>query len=161
MAARTRDRDEDGDDLDDPPIQKKGNRLLLTGLAVGGAVVLLLSCTCVVGVIGVVTFSRAHPAEFVGSWKGRFVLGGEPQDIVYTFDKWGGLREDAFDLQGRHVHTTGGRWEFRDGQIEIEFDGGSFEVADAVFVDPNTINYRIVNHSEPAQIGLGTTFRRQ
>ena len=59
------------------------------------------------------------------------------------------------------MNVASGRWQFRNGRLEIFFDSGGFEVADIVLMDNNTINYRIVNHAERAQIGLGTTFRRQ
>jgi hypothetical protein len=165
MAAGSRRRYDADDGADDFVVRKRsgGNKMLPVWLAVGGGLAfLLLTCSCGIGVVSVIAVSlqESRPDEFVGSWKGRFNLRGQQLDIVYTFDKTGNFREDDFNLQGGLVHASGGRWRFRDGRLEIDWDNGAIETADAIFIDNNTINYRIVDHSERAQIGTGTTFRR-
>jgi hypothetical protein len=164
MVAERRRRFDDGDDSDDSPVRpRRDNTPIMVGLILGAAVLVLFTCLCGVGIVAVVVWipRGAQPNELVGSWKGRFFLRGQQLDVVYKLDKSGRFTEEEFDLQGRRVHTGGGRWFVRNGRLEILFDSGGFETADFVFVDNNTINYRIVNHAERAQIGLGTTFRRQ
>jgi hypothetical protein len=156
---------DDRDGFDDLPARRKngGKTMLPVWLAVGGLGLLMLMCTSGIVVLGVAAVlpKDSHPDEFVGSWKGRFFLRGQQLDIIYTFDKAGGFREEDFNLQGARVNATGGTWRFDNGEIEIDFDNGVFEAATATFIDNNTINYRIVDHDDQAQIGTGTTFRRQ
>jgi hypothetical protein len=190
MSAEDRFRHIGGFKIDDRSIRKRsGNQALVIGLVAGGAVLLLFACMA--GVRSTAVFDPytesappaqwgglpeevrlpdefaprwevgTQPDEFVGSWKGRFLLAGELRDVIYTFDKSGRFREEQFDLQGRRLSGSGLRWCFRDGHIQIEFHRGSLEKSVAVFVDDTTIDYRIVNHTDRSQIGLTTTFRRQ
>jgi hypothetical protein len=158
----------DDDDSFDAPIKKKGtNRtVLLVGLIVGGAV-LAITCTCGLG-IGLLVFAYqakqpdgSQPEEFVGSWKGRFLLHGQQRDIVYILEKSGKLTQVDFTPAGQQIGSTSGRWAFKNGQITVNFNGGTSETANAVFRDRNTIDYLIVRHDDGTQIGLRTTFRRQ
>jgi len=152
------------DDMDVPSIKKpdSGNRALWIVLIGGGGLVLLM-CLIAIGIGAIISFSaRDTQAErFVGSWKGRFVLRGQPMDVVYHFSRDGNLREEVFNPQGQRIQAGGGKWRIRGGEVEIDWDGGSFENATANFVDRNTMHYRIVDHSEFAQIGMTGTFRRQ
>lgn len=151
------------DDDDDRSTENEGGKGPLIGFAIGGAALLLMMCVCGGTVVGVVMYTRGgtQPDQFVGAWKGRFILHGQPTDVIYRFDKSGRLHEENFDVQGRSLGVTGGRWRVRNGRMEIDFDTGGQEIADAVFTDKNTIDYRIVSHTDFAQIGIGTTFRRQ
>jgi hypothetical protein len=127
------------------------------------AALLLVMAVCGVGIVAAVPYvPREKPADGpVGSWKGRWFWQGHQFDVVYTFEKSGKMREEDFDLDGRCTRVSGGSWRLRDGRIEINFDSGTREIADAVYVDNNIMKYTIVEHSNPAQIGLGSTFRRQ
>jgi hypothetical protein len=141
--------------------ERSARNAVLLGVAVGGAAV-LLTCLCGTGVVGVILAARgpAQPDQFVGAWKGRFTLHGQPTDVIYRFEKSGRLHEEDYDPQGRLLHVGGGQWRFRGGRIIIDFERGT-EVAEAILADDNTINYRIINHTDLAQVGLTTTFRRQ
>jgi hypothetical protein len=157
------DHDDWDDDLDERHAKRKrGNHALVIGLIVGG-VLLLIFLSGLVGLMHLASFpGGTHPDELVGSWKGRFFLRGQELDIVYTFDKSGHFREEDFDLQGRRIISSDGRWRLRDDHIEVRFGLlGGLEKGNFAFLDNNTIKYRIVDHSEAAQIGLETIFRRQ
>lgn len=157
MAAKRRNRRDDDDS--DLAIRKKGNNAVII-LAVTGACGILLVCllACVVGAI--VAFMADNTAEkIVGSWRGRFSLGPVHLDVVYIFNKDGSFRQESFDRFGRRVFSDG-RWRYRDGKIEIDWNNGSFERATATWIDDNTMAYRIVDHSQAVQVGLATTFRR-
>ncbi len=132
-------------------------------LAVGGVGGLLLVCLLACGIGAAVAFLGADPtaARLPGSWKGRFILGFAPLDVVYTFNKDGTFHEESFNAFGRRVNVADGRWRYRERQIEIDWDRGGFERATATWVDENAMDYRIVDHSQAVQIGLTTTFRRQ
>jgi hypothetical protein len=148
------------DDLDERSVAKN-HKPLIIGLGIGGAA-MLLTCICGIGVIGVVFFARgSQPDQFVGTWKGRFMLHGQPTDVIYRLDKSGDFHDEQFDLFGRRQLASGGRWCVRNGRVVIDFDLGGTEVAEAVFVDNNTINYRIISHTDATQVGLQTVFRRQ
>jgi hypothetical protein len=158
----------DDDDFFDAPIKKKGSNrtVLLVGLLVGGAV-LAATCTCGSGIALLVFAYQAEqpagsqPEEFIGSWKGRFLLHGEQRDVVYTFEKSGKWSEVEFTPAGQRVSDGSGRWAFQHGQVTINFNGGASETANAIFRDRNTIDYLIVRHDDGTQIGTRTTFRRQ
>lgn len=153
---------DDYDDEFDPPIRKKAGNNTLLWVLLGGGALLLFTCFLGVGIFAVVSLSGGtQPDEFVGAWKGRWTVGGETFDSIYTFNKDGTFREQSFDLQGRPRTVFDGRWQFRNGRIEINWHNGSFEYATASHVDGRTINYRIVNHAERQQVGLTTTLRRQ
>jgi hypothetical protein len=101
-------------------------------------------------------------AKLNGTWKGRLVLRGNERDDVYTFRKDGTLREEVFDLRGNIVQASEARWRFRDGKVEIDWPGGGgLEVATVRWIDDNTMEYQIVNHTDVVQIGMKMTFRRQ
>lgn len=153
----------DDDDFELPSIKKTGGgNLPLILLASGGVVLVLFACLVgAVIVVAVATPGDPMETKLLGSWKGRFVLDGRPLDFVFTFNKDGSLRQDCFDLQGRLLDVSGGRWSVRNGEVEIVWQGGGRERATAHWPDNNTIHYRIVDHTEVAQIGLTTTFRRQ
>ena len=155
--------DDDDDEIDLSSIQKKPRNHTLILVLAGGIVLVLL--TCLAGVGGFAIMSRANsgsqPDEFVGSWKARWTIGADTFDSTYTFNKNGSFREASFDLQGRLRNVSEGRWRVRNGQVEINWNNGSFEHATATHVDPRTINYRIVNHTDQAQLGLVVTLRRQ
>ena len=153
------------DDYDLPikkkPIVKKSNTLLYALL--GGGIALLLVC-CVAGmvIVGIMSSDDGPTAaKLVGSWKGRFVLAGQPLDSTYTFKNDGTFREETFDVQGGVLNISDGHWRVRRGQIEIDWIGGTFERAVATWVDDNTMDYQIVDHTQFIQIGTITNFRRK
>jgi hypothetical protein len=162
----------DGNDSFDASIKKKGSNstlllISLVTLVVGGGV-LAATCTCGLGIAFLVYVYQAkqpdgsQPDEFIGSWKGRFLLHGEQLDVVYTFEKSGKLSESQFTPAGHRVSSSSGRWAFQNGQITINFNGGTSETANAVLKNRNTMmDYLIVRHDDRTQIGTRTTFRRQ
>ena len=107
MAAKRRP-DEDDDPLS---IRKKGpSRGMLIGVAVVGVAVVLLTCTCGVGIgVGVWMQRDSTAAKLPGSWRGRFVLAGQPLDVTYTFNKDGSFRQDMFNMFGQKMPPVGGR----------------------------------------------------
>jgi hypothetical protein len=159
MASKRR-RDEGDDPLS---IRKKGpSRGVFIGLAVAGVAVVLLTCMCGVGIgVGVWMHRDATAAKLPGSWKGRFVLVGQPFDVVYTFNKDGSFRQDMFNGFGQRLPQVGGRWRMENGAVVINWDNGSFEKATVHWLDDRTMDYRIVDHTDRLQIDTATTFKRQ
>jgi hypothetical protein len=155
----------DDEDLDKLDIRKKGSssNTILFVLVAGSGIALVLIAVCLGG--GIVSFivgaRDATAAKLPGSWNGRWVLHGQVFDSTYTFKKDGSFREESFDLQGRRINVADGRWHFRNGEIEIDWDQGGFEIATAHWIDDNTMNYHIVDHNDLAQIGITTAFKRQ
>jgi hypothetical protein len=163
MVSSTRRRDFDDEEDFNRSIEKKSsaNRTLLV-LALAGAGLLLIVCVVSGLVMAVIANSKeATAAKLPGSWKGRFVLAGQPMDTIYTFGKDGSLREESFNLQGQRINIGHGSWRMRNGEIEIDWERGGFENATVAWIDEKTMNYRIVDHSQRIQIGMSTTFRRQ
>jgi hypothetical protein len=100
-------------------------------------------------------------AKLIGSWKGRLALRGMDRNHVYIFRKNGTLREEVFDLRGVRGNASEARWQFVNGQIIIDWPGGGREIATARWIDANTMEYRILDHTDVAQNGVAMTFRRQ
>jgi hypothetical protein len=165
MATERKREPEDDDEVDELSIRKKDgptNTTLFVVLVAGGIGLMLIVLCIGVGIVLFVVGARdATAAKLPGSWKGRWALGGQVFDSTYTFKKDGSFREESFDLQGRRINVSGGRWHFRNGAIEIDWDQGGFEIATAHWIDDNTMNYHIVDHSDVAQIGITTAFKRQ
>jgi hypothetical protein len=165
MAAERKRGPDDDEDFDKLDIRKKGSASKTTVfvlLAAGGIGLMLIAVCLGVGNVSFFVGARdATAAKLPGSWKGRWVLHGQVFDSIYTFKKDGSFREESFDLQGRRINVAGGRWHFRNGAIEIDWDQGGFEIATAHWIDDNTMNYHIVNHNDLAQIGITTAFKRQ
>jgi len=162
--ARSGGRSRYDDDDDELPIRKKGggNNTVLVILAVGGISLVLLACILAGTIAAILAVSAdATAAKIPGSWKARFDLPGLAIVSTYTFKKNGDFREEAFTPEGQFLHIADGRWQIRDGEIQIDWDNGSFERAVPTWIDDNTMEYRIVDHSDVVQIGLVTTFRRQ
>ena len=164
------DRYDDFDDEFDRPVRKKAGDFTLLWVLLGGGALLLLTCVMWGGVIGVITqgggsqpplSDGTQPAKFVGAWKGRWKVGGKTFDSVYFFNKDGSFREQVFDLRGRPLRTNDGQWQFRNRQIEIDWDNGEFEHATVTHANDGTMHYRIVNHTDRQQVGLTSTLRRQ
>jgi hypothetical protein len=154
----------DGDRFDEGYRHDQGRESkLVPGLIIGAAAGVLLTCLCGVGVaiVAFVWDRGTQPDELVGTWKGRFVLQGQPCDVEYTLDKSGRFHDQEFDTNGRFLRRFNGRWRFRNGHVEIDFADGGSEKAVAMLLDANTIDYRIVQHTDVEQVGTGTTFRRQ
>jgi len=103
----------------------------------------------------------AEAAKLIGNWKGRLMLRGLDRNHVYIFRKDGTLREEVFNLQGGLDNVSEAVWRFRNGQVEIDWPGGGVEIATARWIDANTFEYRILQHTDVAQNGLKMTFRRQ
>ena len=155
----------DDDDDFDPSIIRKptdGRKTLLLVLLAGAIGLGLIVCLAGVVIVAIfVSRDNSTAEKLPGSWKARWDIGGAQFDSIYTFKKDGTFREVAFDLQGRQMNISDGRWRFRNGEIEIDWNNGGFERAIATWVDDTTLTYRIVNHSQAIQIGLVTTFKRQ
>jgi hypothetical protein len=154
-------RHEDDDELS---IRKKdgGKKTLFVGLAIGGVALILLTCMCGGGIGLTAWLSRdATAAKLPGAWKGRFVLAGQPLDVTYTFNKDGSFRQDGFDGFGRKLPPAAGRWRMEKGELVINWDNGTFEKATVHWIDDRTMDYRIVDHTDRAQIDTATTFKRQ
>jgi formylglycine-generating enzyme required for sulfatase activity/tetratricopeptide (TPR) repeat protein/tRNA A-37 threonylcarbamoyl transferase component Bud32 len=98
--------------------------------------------------------------KLVGSWKGRRKSDREELDLVHTFNNDGGFRSDAFDILGRPRGVTLGRWQFRDGEIQLSFLDGAFENAAVTWIDDDTMTYRIVGQTEQVLVGATTQFHR-
>jgi hypothetical protein len=164
MAAEKK-RGPDDEDLDKLDIRKKNSsrNTILFVLVAGGGIALVLIGVCFgTGIVSFIVGAHdATAAKLPGSWKGRWILHGQVFDSTYTFQKDGSFREESFDLQGRRINVADGRWHFRNGEIEIDWDQGGFEIATAHWIDDNTMNYHIVDHNDLAQIGITTAFKRQ
>lgn len=158
---RRRQSDEDDDD-EDRHIRKKGaNPLVMLAVGAGGGLLLICLLGCGIGAV-IALLPRDDTAEKLpGSWKGRFVLARIQLDVAYIFNKDGSFRQESFDRFGRRVNVADGRWRYRDGRVEIDWNNGTFERATVAFLDDNTMTYVIVDHSQGIQVGLTTTFRRQ
>jgi hypothetical protein len=154
----------DDDDIDQLIRRKKKTGASSGALVVIGIItaVLLLACLLGVGIVAVISLTQGtQPDEFVGSWKARWTFGGMDFNSIYTFNKDGTLREEQFDLQGNPRDISDARWCFRNGQIEIDWENGSWDHATVRHIDAKTMDYRIVDHTDQIQIGVGVTFRRQ
>ena len=163
MAAEKK-RGPDDREFDELDIRKKDGPTTTTVfvlLAAGGIGLMLIVLCLGVAIVSFVGARDATAAKLPGSWKGRWVLHGQVFDSTYTFKKDGSFREESFDLQGRRINVAGGRWHVRNGEIEIDWDQGGFEIATAHWIDDNTMNYHIVDHNDLAQIGITTAFKRQ
>jgi hypothetical protein len=170
---------DDDDEYGDLSIRKKptpGNPTLIILLICGVIGLTLLTCVGGIAIVAVLDQHdqpapqaiRAEPIgqdpealKLVGAWKGRLVLRGMDREHLYTFRKDGTLREDVFDLRGAPAGVSEARWRFRDGKIEIDWPGAGVEIATARWIDANTMEYRILDHTDVAQNGLVMTFRRQ
>jgi hypothetical protein len=86
-------------------------------------------------------------------------MGARPLDVTYTFNSDGTFREETI-IAGR-ANLADGRWRYQNGEIEINWNRGTFEKATATWIDNNTMDYRIVDRTQAMQKGLKTTFRRQ
>jgi hypothetical protein len=151
------------DDDDELSIRKKdGGRGLLIGLAIGGAALILATCLCGVGIALAFILSADDTAsKLPGSWKGRFIIVNQVIDTTYIFEKDGSFREETVDFGGLGVRVSKGHWGYHDGRVEITWNNGSFEDGTVRWIDDRTIDYRIVNHIQPVQIGAQATLKRQ
>ena len=149
------------DDDDFADLRKKREAGNTRFVLVAGTIVGIVLLLCLISVVGgiIYTYTQSTSAKLAGSWRGQFVLPGEKVDAIYTFNKDGTFRED--DVIAGRKRTSVGHWEVRDGQVEIEWDHGGFEIAVPRWIDDNTIEWHIVNHNDVAQIGSKTTLRRQ
>lgn len=104
-------------------------------------------------------FNNAPANRLPGSYHGRFIIGGQPSDVIYNFEEDGRLRLER--LNGGVASF--GRWRWYEAlyEVEIDWDDGSFERARVFWIDHWTMEYRIVMHRDNRQIGLTTTFKRQ
>lgn len=162
--ARERRRQNDYDDFDDDvSIEKKDGASGLAVLGVAAVVLVLLACVMGGVVVGVFAWhANSTPVKLRGSWKGHVRFAGLDMDILYTFNEDGSFRQDTFDLQGRVMGPPAhGRWQWRDGEVDISWNGGTFERATVTWIDDDHMTYRIVGHTQQAQIGLTTRFKRQ
>src|ERR1051325_2364317 len=141
------------DDFDDRPRRKKKKRrstapFLLIGCLAGG-VVLVLGLLAVGGIAILLYLDRGtQPNEFVGAWKGEFLLPNRHIKVIYTFHKNGRFSQDTLNFEGRRVDTFSGNWSFHQGEIEIHWDRGGFECARVTFINNNTLHYEIVDHTD-------------
>jgi hypothetical protein len=151
------------DDDEYPSIEKPAGGAWTAGAVLAGAGIFLVLVLCVIGVIvGIrLTAGDSIAGKVEGTWKGRWTVHNQPLESVYTFRRDGTFREESFDLQGNRVNVAEARWRVRNGQIEIDWQNGGFEIAVVRILDANTLDYRIVDHNDVTQIGLSTTFKRQ
>src|SRR5262245_44032935 len=152
-------------DKDDPlSIKKKPGdyaRPILLVVAVIVIVVALVACVgggIIFGII--VAGSESTATKLPGSWRGQFNIPGRQINTVYTFKRDGTLREESVDGFGQR-HVADGKWRVRNGQIHIDWNRGGIEVATVHWLNKNTMDYRIIEHTDFVQIGIGTTFQRQ
>ena len=154
-------------DLDDDglDIRKKNagrTNAVLVWMAVAAVGIVLL--TCVAG--GVIFYfmsadSNTTAAKLPGTWRGQFAVGGQLIDARYIFENGGGFRQETLNERGQVVGISQGRWRVFLGEIEIDWDNGSFERATAIWTNDQTMEYEIVDHNDDIQIGIITTLRRQ
>jgi hypothetical protein len=118
---------------------------------------------CIAGAISLGIFaanSDVTANKLPGSWHGTFHIPNRQVNATYTFNKNGTLREESVDVFGRK-NISGGRWRVQNGEVHIDWDGGGIEVATVHFVDNNTMDYRIIEHTDFVQIGVGATLKRK
>jgi hypothetical protein len=157
----------DDDSLDDAALDIRKpyerNHTLLIVLVVVGTLLVLSTCVAGIPLFEAITamFDDPHPAKLHGSWKGRFVVQGKAIDVIYTFKKDGNFRQEEIDARGKVIGVVDGHWQVVDGEIEIDWNDGSFENAVVDWVDNNTMNYTIVEHSDQVQVGVIANLRRK
>ena len=159
MAERNRDYYDDDDFADIRQKREAGERRFVLLTAAGVGLLLLVILVVIVGGI-LYAFSESTATRVTGVWSGQFVLPNEKINAIYTFNKDGTFREDDV-VDGRKVRTSTGRWEVRDGRVEIEWDHGGFECAIPSWIDDNTMEWHIVDHNDQVQIGSKTLMRRK
>lgn len=152
-------------DKDDPlSIKKKPGDYAKPILLVGALIVILVALVvCIVGGVILGTFaanSELTAAKLPGAWRGQFNIPGRQINTVYTFKRDGTLREESVDGFGQR-NVADGKWRVRNGQIHIDWNRGGIEVATVHWLNNNTMDYRIIEHTDLVQIGIGTTFRRK
>lgn len=132
--------------------------VLLVVLAVGlGLIVCIVSAVS----LGFFAFNNDSTAsKLPGSWKGQFIFAGRHLDSTYTFRRDGTLQEVNLDGFGRR-NVANGKWRVQNGQVHIDWNNGGIEVATVHWIDERTMDYHIIEHTELAQIGIGTTFKKQ
>ena len=160
MTPTSRNWDEEPD-LDISLHRPSRGRVIATvvALVLGGLVALACLIAVIIGVMNATQSSTRE--QLIGSWKGRWVVGADTFDSIYTFNRDGSFVEDTFDIFGRPLRRSPGRWRMQNGEVEIRWaNGGGVEHA-APRINGDTLNYRIVNHTDARQVGLVVNMQRQ
>jgi hypothetical protein len=151
--------DFDNDDLDIRKRDAGRPRRMWLGLVIA----LLVLISIIAGGITLVVISAnsdATAAKLVGAWQGRFVFGGQAIDATYVFERNGEFRQEALNQFGL-LEVSTGRWRVSFGKVHVDWDHGSFEVAQVHWTNDQTMDWHIVDHIEAIQIDTVTTMRRQ
>jgi hypothetical protein len=158
-------RNSNPDDADDDwpdfrrPIKKEGKRSRV--LAVGGSIALLVLVIC-----AILFFVRSRgDSALVGSWKGTFRFNVVQIDCVYHFRPDGTMVDEHIDPNTGVPTKAKGRYTVANGVVNIQWPRQGFErdtVERATFrhTGPNSIEYVVVAHTDPQQVGAKVIFTR-
>jgi hypothetical protein len=152
--------DYDDEDLDIRKPDASRPRRLWLGLVAAIVGVLAIATGAVILVV-ISANSDATAAKLVGAWSGQFKFGGQAIDAIYVFDRNGEFRQETLNEFGQVVDVSLGRWRVSFGKVRIQWDHGSYEVAEVRWTNDQTMDWHITDHVEPIQIGTVTTMRRQ
>jgi hypothetical protein len=141
------------------PLKKKSKRSRM--LAVGGGLALLVVVVCAV----LFFFRSRGDSALVGSWKGTFRFNVVQIDCVYHFRPDGTMVDEHIDPRTGFPTKAKGRYTVANGVVSIQWprlgpEGAGFERAAFRHLGPNRIEYVVLAHSDPEQIGAKVTFER-
>jgi hypothetical protein len=137
-------------------VNKRKRLAKILALSGGGFALLVLVVLCAIA-----AFVNDSNHELVGSWKGSFkfaFLGNV--DCTYRFLQNGTMVDEHVDPDRGIPLRFRGRYTFAKGTVDIRWSNGGFERATVRRTGANSIEYVIVAHSDPAQIGGRATFNR-
>jgi hypothetical protein len=147
----TDDANQDWPDFDRPGRKTKRRRRL--GLA--GVALLVLAAAAILYFVG----TGSEPA-LVGSWRGTFEFGMEKIDCTYRFGADGSFVDEHIDPGTGFPMRFPGRYEYAHGRVTIRWVNNGFETASVRRTGPNTIEYVVLGHNQPEQIGCKVIFSR-
>lgn len=110
--------------------------------------------------LGTTQDTTTQTFPLTGSWRGGFLLNGNPVTDVYTFYSNGTLVEALYNGQGQQMGGGAGRYTYSGGEVVITFSNGWGERATLTWVDPHQFRYQITEHTEQAQVGMEVLFKR-
>lgn len=99
-------------------------------------------------------------SNLIGSWQGSFLINNVPVNDIYTFYPNGTMADAVFDHSGQQIGGGYGRYSYAGGRLDISFSGGVSEKGSVTWIDENRFHYRIIDHTESAQIGLEIHYSR-